>query len=117
MSSKGDEARAELVLSNRSEQIGGAAVANLFVFGMAVFLGGLCWLAARVVLWAAETKAEYSEFLWRFLTRSRPNGSRPTGRRETDDRKSVSWHPQVRGIEASSLSPVRRNYRVPETAG
>jgi hypothetical protein len=63
MSSKGDEARAELVLSNRSEQIGGAAVANLFVFGMAVFLGGLCWLAARVVLWAAETKAEYSEFI------------------------------------------------------
>jgi hypothetical protein len=60
MSSKGDEARAELVLSNRSEQIGGAAVANLFVFGMAVFLGGLCWLAARVVLWAAETKAEHS---------------------------------------------------------
>jgi hypothetical protein len=60
MSSKGHEARAELVLPNRSEQIGGAAVANSFVFGMAVFLGGLCWLAARVVLWAAETKTEQS---------------------------------------------------------
>jgi hypothetical protein len=37
-------------------------------------------------------------FLWRFLTLFRPNGSRPTGRRKTDDRKSVSWHPQVRGV-------------------
>ena len=55
---KDHEARVEPPWRFGLEQIGGAAMAALFVLGMGVFLTGMSCLATRCVLWTVQSKAE-----------------------------------------------------------